>query len=166
MYCRRNRISFVSFVLRVSLIWRLLLVWSCRKNRICGFQSPLTFDLGLSYLYLVSSVHVTPHRFESLPSYFFLRVLSKWQMLSIYFRLSLVFCLIIVLAWHFTSLGPRLFLLDISSVGNKLPSKINSQLVWSWRNHRSWGFLSQFTFHFGLSYLYLDPSVRVDPHLF
>ena len=44
---RRHRISFVSFEIRVSLIWKVLLVWSWRKRRLCGFQSPWTFHLGL-----------------------------------------------------------------------------------------------------------------------
>ena len=44
----------------------------------------------------VSSVRVVPHRFYLLPSYFFLRVLPKWNILSIHFSLSLAFVFIIV----------------------------------------------------------------------
>ena len=39
-------------------------------------------------------------------------------------------------------------------------------LVWSWRNHRSWGFLSPLTFYLRLSYHYLVSSVLVAPHSF
>ena len=45
-----------------------------------------------------SSNRVVPHRFYFLPSYFFLRVLSKWHMLSVHFSLSLALVHIIVLA--------------------------------------------------------------------
>ena len=80
-----NRISFVSLEFPVSLIWRVLLVWLWWKHRLCGLQSPLTSHLGLSYRFLVSFVRVVPHLFKVLPSYFFLRVLSKWHMMSVYF---------------------------------------------------------------------------------
>ena len=56
-----------------------------RKHRMCGFQSLWTFPLCLPYLFLVSFVHVVPHRFYLFPSYFFLCVLTKWHMLSVYF---------------------------------------------------------------------------------
>ena len=111
MSSQRNRTSFVSFELRVSLIWRVLLVWLWWKYRLGGFQSPWTSHLGLSYRFLVSFVHVVPHRlFKLLPSYFFLRVLPKQNMMSVYFILSLVFVFIIDLTWHHPSLGLRLFL--------------------------------------------------------
>ncbi len=100
MSCQRNRTSVVSFEFRVTLIWRVLLIWLWRKNRISGFQSPWTSHLGLSYHFLVSFVHVVPHRFYLLLSYFFLRLLPKWHILSLYFSLSLTFVLIIDLAWH------------------------------------------------------------------
>ena len=53
MTCRRNQISFVSLELCVSLIRRVLLVWLWRKYRLCGFQSPWTSHLGLSYRFLI-----------------------------------------------------------------------------------------------------------------
>jgi hypothetical protein len=55
-----------------------------------------SFHLGLSYNCLVSSVLVVPHRFYPLPSYFFLRNLPKWHILSVYFSVSLAFSLIIL----------------------------------------------------------------------
>ena len=70
MSCQRNRTSFVSFELRVSLISRVLLVWLCRKYRPCGFQSPWTTHLGLSYRFLVSSVRVVPYASDSFPRTF------------------------------------------------------------------------------------------------
>ncbi len=79
MSCQRNRTSFVSLELRVSVIWRVLLVWLWWKHRVCGLQSPWTSHFGLSYRFLVSFVHVVPHRFKILPSYFFLRVRSTWS---------------------------------------------------------------------------------------
>ena len=63
MNCRRYRISLVSLELCVSLVWRVLLVWSWWKNLLYGLQSPWTSHLGLSCLFLVSSVRVVPHRF-------------------------------------------------------------------------------------------------------
>ncbi len=100
MSWRRNRTSFVFLDLRVSPIWRVLLVWLWWKHRLGGFQSPWTFHLGLSYRFLVSFVRVVPPRFYLLPSYFFLCVLPKRHMLSVYFSLSLTRLLIIDLAWH------------------------------------------------------------------
>ncbi len=56
MSCQRNRTSFVSLNLRVLLIWRVLLVWLCRKHRLGGLQSPWTSHLGLLY-HTTSSFH-------------------------------------------------------------------------------------------------------------
>ena len=42
------------------------------SDMLYGFQSPLTFHLGHSYLFLVSSVDVVPHRLYLIPSYFLL----------------------------------------------------------------------------------------------
>ena len=61
MNCRRNRISFVFFVLFAWLILRVLLAWFWLKLRICGSPFPSTFHFGLSYHCLVSSVLVTAH---------------------------------------------------------------------------------------------------------
>ena len=92
MNCQRNRISFVSLEVRVSLLWRVLLVWLWRKHRLCRLQSPWTSHLGLSYRFLVSFVRVVPHRCKLLPSYFFLRVLPMWHMMSVYFYPVICFC--------------------------------------------------------------------------
>ncbi len=54
MNCQRNRISFVSLEVRVSLIWRVLLVWLWSKCRLCWFQSPWTSHLGVSFRFLVT----------------------------------------------------------------------------------------------------------------
>ena len=54
MNCQRSRTSFASFTLRVSLIWRVWLVWWWRKHRLYGFQYLWTFLLGLSYRFLTT----------------------------------------------------------------------------------------------------------------
>jgi hypothetical protein len=59
------------------------LAWSWLKIRLWRSPSPSTSHLGLSYHCLVSSVLVDPHLFWHLPSYFFLRVLSKLNILFI-----------------------------------------------------------------------------------
>jgi hypothetical protein len=65
-----------------------------RKHRLCGFQSPWTSHISLSYRFLFSFVRVVPHRFYLLPLYFSLLVLTKRHMLSLYFSLSLDFSLL------------------------------------------------------------------------
>ena len=89
MSWQRNRTSFVFLEPRVSLIWRVLLVWLWWKHQLYVFQFPWTSHLGPSCRFLVSSVRVVPHRFYLLPSYFFFRVLPKWHILSVYFSVSL-----------------------------------------------------------------------------
>ena len=58
------RLFFLHDELCVSLIWRVLLVWSWRKRRLCGFQSPgpliLVFHTSSSF-YPFTSSH-TPFR--------------------------------------------------------------------------------------------------------
>ena len=60
---RRNRISFVSFKIRVSLIWRVLLVWSWWNRRLWGSQFPSTYLLGHAYL----SLELSSRSFIPLP---------------------------------------------------------------------------------------------------
>ncbi len=86
------------------------LVWLWWNHLLYGFQSLWTSHLGLSYRFLVSSVRVAPHHLYLLPSYFFLRVLTKRYMLSVSFSLSLACVLIIDLTWHLSSLVLRPFL--------------------------------------------------------
>ena len=52
--CLRNRISFVSLEIRVSLMWRMLLVWLWRKHQVCGFNPPGPL---ISVFHTASSFH-------------------------------------------------------------------------------------------------------------
>ena len=86
-----------------------------RRSR--GFQSPSTFPLGLPYRFLVSFVRVVPRRFWLLPSSFFLCVLTKWHMLSVYF-----YPFVVSITHHRFSVTPflSLALAFFYSAGNKV----------------------------------------------
>ena len=102
--CQRNRTSFISFSLRVSLIEGYGRF--CNDERI-GYTDFNTFGPFFSVFHTDSDLHSfasshTVFKFYPLPSYFFLLVLPKWHMLSVYFSLSLDSLLIIDLVWHFS----------------------------------------------------------------
>ena len=83
-------IGFVSFEPSVSLILRVLLVWSWRKCRLCGFQAPWTFHLGHSYLCLFHPFTSSRTTFSSFPRTFSSAICLSgicWVFISAFHRL-------------------------------------------------------------------------------
>ena len=125
MSCQRNRTSFVSLELRVSLIWRVLLVWLWRKHRLWQTDfNPLrpflsSFHTSSSFHSFVSS-HTASSSFPRTFSSVFCLSGTCWVYI---FSLSLVPLLIIDLVWHFSFPWPSTFfiLLEINyyfKIGN------------------------------------------------